>query len=88
MGSVASMTGYARAEGTLNGSTWLWEVKSVNGRGLDVRCRLGTGLDRLEPVVRERSAAALSRGSLSVSLQTMRPAPAAPSPSTMSWCAA
>jgi len=73
MGSVASMTGYARAEGTLNGSMWLWEVKSVNGRGLDVRCRLGTGLDRLEPVVRERSAAALSRGSLSVSLQTMRP---------------
>ena len=72
MGSVASMTGYARAEGGANGTTWLWEVKSVNGRSLDVRCRLGNGLDRLEPVVRERTAAAISRGSLSVSLQCAR----------------
>ncbi len=72
MGSVASMTGYARAEGGANGTTWLWEVKSVNGRGLDLRCRLGNGLDRLEPVVRERTAAAISRGSLSVSLQCAR----------------
>ncbi len=72
MGSVASMTGYARAEGGANGTTWLWEVKSVNGRGLDVRCRLGNGLDRLEPVVRERTAAAISRGSLSVLLQCAR----------------
>ena len=72
MGSVASMTGYARAEGGANGTTWLWEVKSVNGRSLDVRCRLGNGLDRLEPVVRERTAAAISRGSLSVLLQCAR----------------
>jgi uncharacterized protein (TIGR00255 family) len=69
MGSVASMTGYARAEGGANGTTWLWEVKSVNGRGLDVRCRLGNGFDRLEPMVRERAAAAVSRGNVSVSLQ-------------------
>lgn len=72
MGSVASMTGYARAEGGMGGATWMWEVKSVNGRGLDVRCRLGNGFDRLEPMVRERAGAAISRGSLSVSLQHAR----------------
>ena len=67
--SVASMTGYARSEGGANGATWTWEVKTVNGRGLDLRCRLGNGFDRLEPMVRERASAAISRGSLSVALQ-------------------
>jgi uncharacterized protein (TIGR00255 family) len=71
-GGIASMTGYARAEGSAGAATWVWEVKSVNGRGLDVRCRLGNGFDRLEPAVRERAAAALSRGSISVSLTYTR----------------
>lgn len=69
MASVASMTGYARAESSSGSGSWQWEVKCVNGRGLDVRCRLGNGLDRLEPAVRERAARALGRGSLSVSLR-------------------
>lgn len=73
-GSIASMTGYARAEGGNAAATWVWEVKSVNGRGLDVRCRLGNGFDRLEPAVRERAAAALSRGSISVALTYVRAA--------------
>lgn len=72
MAAVASMTGYARTDGAAFGALWTWEVKSVNGRGLDVRCRLGNGLDRLEPVVRERTGAAISRGSVSVSLQYSR----------------
>jgi len=63
---VASMTGYARAEGSSDAGTWLWEVKCVNGRGLDVRCRLGNGLDRLEPAVRGRAARALDRGTVSL----------------------
>lgn len=71
-GGIASMTGYARAEGGVGTATWVWEVKSVNGRGLDLRCRLGNGFDRLEPAVRERASAALSRGSISVSLTYAR----------------
>ena len=63
------MTGYARSDGMAEGGTWLWEVKSVNGRGLDVRCRLGSRHDRLEPAVRGRVTAAFARGSLSVSLR-------------------
>lgn len=72
MTALASMTGYARAEGLDEGAAWLWEVKSVNGRGLEVRCRLGGGLDRLEPMVRERVSDALARGSVSVSLRLLR----------------
>ena len=71
-GGIASMTGYARAEGGNAAAAWTWEVKSVNGRGLDVRCRLGNGFDRLEPAVRERASVALSRGSISVSLTYTR----------------
>ncbi|MBT3396736.1 MAG: hypothetical protein HN423_06105, partial [Alphaproteobacteria bacterium] len=31
------MTGYGRAEGAADGVAWAWEIKSVNGRGLEVR---------------------------------------------------
>ena len=71
--AVASMTGFARAEGGHGGATWQWEVRSVNGRGLEVRSKLATGLDRLEPQVRERTAAAVARGSVSISLRVTRP---------------
>lgn len=67
--NVASMTGFARAAGEHDGVAWTWEVKSVNARGLDVRCRLPTGLELLEAAVRQRAAALLKRGNLSVNLQ-------------------
>ena len=68
MTAIASMTGYARADGASEAGNWLWEVRSVNGRGLDLRCRLD-GLERLEAAVRGRAAAVLSRGSVTVSLR-------------------
>ncbi len=66
---LASMTGFARQEGQYQGATWTWEVKSVNARGLDVRCRLPAGLEALEPLARQRIAAAMKRGNVSVNLQ-------------------
>lgn len=75
--TVASMTGFARKEGTLSraqsdGSTvrwrWVWEVKSVNGRSLDVRFRLPAGLDALEAKVRAELPHHVVRGSLSIGL--------------------
>ncbi len=63
-----SMTGFARADGAAFGYRWTWEIRSVNGKGLDLRQRLPPGFDRLEPVVRERSAARLSRGNVQISL--------------------
>ena len=41
--SIDSMTGFARAGGQQGGLVWTWEVKSVNGRNLDARCRLPPG---------------------------------------------
>jgi uncharacterized protein (TIGR00255 family) len=70
--TVYSMTGFAQIEGCDETFDWVWEAKSVNGRGLDLRCRLGGGLDRLEPTVRKAVAQHFKRGNLSVSLRLTR----------------
>jgi uncharacterized protein YicC (UPF0701 family) len=45
-----SMTGFARAEGALPDGTlsWVWELRTVNGKGLDIRLRLPSGFESLE----------------------------------------
>ena len=72
------MTGFARAEGETGGLSWVWEARSVNGRGLDVRCRLPSGLDRLDATVRAEVAKHLKRGNVSVTLSLSRAAGAPP----------
>jgi uncharacterized protein (TIGR00255 family) len=66
--SIKSMTGFARAEGSSGSLAWHWELRSVNGRGLDLRLRLPAGSESLEPKVREAAARHLVRGSVTVSL--------------------
>lgn len=63
------MTGFARSKGLLGPTAWSFEVRSVNGRGLDVRVRLPPGYEELEPLIRTASAAQLHRGSVSVLMQ-------------------
>lgn len=70
--AVSSMTGFARVDGAGEAERWHWEIRSVNGRGLDLRMRLPSGFERLEPVVREKAKARLDRGSLSVTLSVQR----------------
>jgi uncharacterized protein (TIGR00255 family) len=70
--TVASMTGYARAEGRDAQTTWVWEAKSVNGRGLDLRCRLAFGHDALEVTARDAAAKRLKRGNVQLSLTVSR----------------
>lgn len=67
-----SMTGFAQAAGGLGGVRWHWEVRSVNGRGLDVRVRVPTGFEALELKVREAVARRIARGNLAVSLTVQR----------------
>lgn len=62
------MTGYARAEGRDASTSWLWEAKSVNGKGLDVRCRLPHGLDGVEIAARDLTTRKLKRGNVQLSL--------------------
>lgn len=70
--AVASMTGFARREGGDGTVTWTWEVKSVNARGLDLRVRLPSGVDSLEPVLRREVGKVCARGSVNVSLSLDR----------------
>ncbi len=69
---ITSMTGFARSEGQSGAHGWTWEVKSVNGRGLDVRCRLASGFENLEQAARDRVAARCKRGNVSVTLTVTR----------------
>ncbi len=66
---IASMTGFARGDGSQGPDGWSWEVKSVNARGLDIRCRFPAGMDTLEPEVRRRVADRFTRGAFNLALQ-------------------
>lgn len=71
---LASMTGFARADGTQDEYRWTWEIRSVNGKGLDIRLRLPPGLEFIELPARERLGAALTRGNVQASLSTQKQA--------------
>jgi uncharacterized protein (TIGR00255 family) len=66
--ALHSMTGFARADGAAFGYRWTWEIRSVNGKGLDLRQRLPPGFERLEPTVRERCTSKLTRGNVQIAL--------------------
>jgi uncharacterized protein (TIGR00255 family) len=70
--ALSSMTGFARSHGVSGPYAWAWEIKSVNGKGLDVRLRLPPGWDAIEVSVRARIAEALTRGSVQVNLTVER----------------
>jgi uncharacterized protein (TIGR00255 family) len=72
MSALASMTGFARAEGNADGFAWAWELRSVNGRGLDLRLRLPAGWDSVEPAAREAVGKALRRGNVTANLSIRR----------------
>ena len=69
---LSSMTGFARAEGRAGPWSWVWEAKSVNGKGLDVRCRLPPGFESLEQPLRQRVAGRLGRGNIYLNLTLAR----------------
>lgn len=74
---VKSMTGYAASGAEIATDagvfTSQWDIRSVNGRGLDLRFRLPDWLDGLEPALRKLISVRVKRGSVSVSLRLTRP---------------
>lgn len=71
--AISSMTGFARQSGALpDGTGFVWELRSVNGRGLDLRLRLPPGLDPLEALLREAVGARFKRGNISATLTLKR----------------
>ncbi|SFD01335.1 YicC/YloC family endoribonuclease [Devosia psychrophila] len=69
---LASMTGYARSNGAVHGASFACEVKTVNGRGLDIRLRLAPGFDTLESDIRQLIGTTLTRGSVTLNLTVER----------------
>ncbi len=78
--TLASMTGFAQSEGERDGFGFLWELRSVNGRGLDLRFRLPPGFDALEPGLREAAGKVLRRGNVVANLTIRRERAARPEP--------
>jgi uncharacterized protein (TIGR00255 family) len=70
--ALSSMTGFARGHGVTGSYAWAWEIKSVNGKGLDLRLRLPAGWDAIEGPVRARAAERLARGSVQATLTAER----------------
>lgn len=69
---TVSMTGFAARRRQGAGASWLWEVRTVNGKGLDLRLRLPDWIDGLEPLVRADLSRALARGNVSLTLKVAR----------------
>jgi uncharacterized protein (TIGR00255 family) len=65
---LQSMTGFSRSEGGIDRFRWVWELRSVNGKGLDLRFRLPTGFEHMEPVFRKLAGDLFSRGNIQINL--------------------
>ena len=66
---MISMTGFAARRGVGVGYTWTWDLRSVNGKGLDLRLRVPDWIDGLEAMLRAELQKAISRGNVSLTLK-------------------
>ena len=66
---TVSMTGFASRQGAFERYSWTWDLRSVNGRALDLRLRLPDWIEGLEQLVRSRLQKSLTRGSVHLSLR-------------------
>lgn len=66
---VNSMTGFASLGGEYQGVNWVWEIRSVNGRGMDVRSRQPEGYEAVEKFVKSAVAKACARGTINIGLR-------------------
>ncbi|MFC2967446.1 YicC/YloC family endoribonuclease [Acidimangrovimonas pyrenivorans] len=71
---IVSMTGFASRKGEGAGARWSWDIRSVNGKGLDLRLRLPDGIAGLEQAVRAELGKRVQRGNVSLTLKLTREA--------------
>ncbi|MEO0450394.1 MAG: YicC/YloC family endoribonuclease [Pseudomonadota bacterium] len=67
--ALSGMTGFARTSGEADWGSWTWEARSVNGKGLDVRLNMPSGLEAVEQAVRKAASKAFKRGNLQLGLR-------------------
>jgi len=66
---TVSMTGFAARKGQGAGHSWAWDIRSVNGKGLDLRLRVPDWIEGLEVALRAALSQALQRGNVSLTLK-------------------
>ncbi|PID36992.1 MAG: YicC family protein [Rhodobacterales bacterium] len=66
------MTGMAALRGALGPYSWSWDIRAVNGRGLDLRLRVPDWIDGLEPALRKAVSAEVARGNVTLNLRLTR----------------
>ena len=69
---IRSMTGFASGSGALTPHSWAWEIRAVNGKGLDLRLRVPDWIDGLEIALRKQLSDALVRGNVTCNLRMTR----------------
>jgi len=69
---LKSMTAYATRAGTHGAFSWTWEVRGVNGKGLDLRLRAPDWIEGVEPAFKAALKGQVGRGTLQVSLRVSR----------------
>ena len=70
--TLQSMTGFARESGQDSRFAWTWEGRSVNARGLDIRCRVPGGQEAVEQAVRKAADKLFVRGNVTLGLSVER----------------
>lgn len=71
---IQSMTGFATLKGQEGPWSWTWDIRSVNGRGLDLRLKLPDWIDGVEVAARKQVAAQVNRGNVTLGLRVTREA--------------
>jgi uncharacterized protein (TIGR00255 family) len=66
---MISMTGFAARRGVGAGYSWTWDLRSVNGKGLDLRLRVPEWVDGLELALRADLQKAITRGNVNLTLK-------------------
>ena len=66
---MISMTGFAARRGAGAGYGWTWDLRSVNGKGLDLRLRVPDWIEGLEAALRAELQKSISRGNVSLTLK-------------------
>ncbi len=69
-----SMTGFATRRGGNGVFEWTWDLRSVNGKGLDLRLRVPDWVTGLDQGLRKKLQSALARGSVQLSLRVSKAA--------------
>jgi uncharacterized protein (TIGR00255 family) len=66
------MTGFATRSGALAPHSWTWELRAVNGKGLDLRIRVPDWIPELEAGLRAALVAGVARGNVTLGLRVVR----------------